>query len=191
MVENIYGASNCIQKFFNKNKSLKIQGYEPTVIRDESGKVIDFRNDNSVDAHKPIEHFMIYDNLTSSKFLYELNVNNIARIHESPDDKKFNNLVSDLMTIGIDVDGEPDVKTYYKMLNIIGEQTAGIVKMGNGLVVRSMKRACYDPKQNVGHFALTLNNYTHFTSPIWRYPDLIEHRIMKKVLKIFNDTIER
>jgi ribonuclease R len=188
MVDMLYDLEKCISKYHNARGALTIQGFEPTIVLNENkDQVKDYRNDNNVDSHKVIERAMVANNAAAATFLKELGIENIFRVHDSPSDDRFDDLVAKLAGLGLDVAGEPDNKTYQEILGAISEQPAS--KVMYSLAVRSMKKAGYETDLEMGHFALGLTNYTHFTSPIRRYVDLIEHRLTKEAIKMYDRTI--
>jgi ribonuclease R len=130
-------------------------------------------------AHMIIEEFMIAANEAVAGHLESLGIPSLYRIHEEPDPMK----LDDIMKVA-----RPMVRLKKKSLTpadfslllaeIKGSPGEEII---NSMVLRSLKQARYSPV-NVGHFGLASKSYTHFTSPIRRYPDLVVHRILKEVL---------
>src|SRR5690606_20844956 len=121
-------------------------------------------------------------NETIAEHFHWLDVPFIHRIHEDPDDGKLQSFFEFLAGLGISVKGtanEIHPQALQKVLeDIKGEPEEMIVSK---LMLRSMKQAKYDPN-SIGHFGLATEFYTHFTSPIRRYPDLIVHRLIRTYL---------
>jgi ribonuclease R len=146
---------------FNPNK--KIEKIVPVV-----------RND----AHKLIEECMICANVAAAQFFIKKKLPGLYRVHQGPKEKKLEVLRSYLAELGLFITGgtEPTPDVFRKFLEQIEERPdAENIQI---MLLRSMSQAEYSPN-NEGHFGLAFDAYTHFTSPIRRYPDLIVHRIIK------------
>jgi ribonuclease R len=118
----------------------------------------------------------------ASDFLAQNNQATLYRIHEGPTPEKLEALRSMLKDFGLSLGGgdEPHAKDYAALLTRIKDQPyAGLLQT---VMLRSLRQAVYSP-DNVGHFGLAYEGYTHFTSPIRRYPDLLVHRAIKAVLE--------
>jgi len=131
------------------------------------------------EANKLIEEFMLLANKTVAKKLSEAGWANVYRVHDTPNMEKLNGLVGVCNSFGyeVNVDGEPnDIK---KALNDLLKKIKETPEenMIETLVTRCMSKATYTIK-NIGHYGLGFTHYSHFTSPIRRYPDLITHRIL-------------
>ena len=133
------------------------------------------------DAHRLIEECMLAANVCASEFLQRHEQPALYRVHEGPTEAKLNDLRGFLAEFGLQLGGgeEPHAKDYGRLL----EQIRGRpdYQLLQTVLLRSLKQAVYSPK-NVGHFGLAYEAYTHFTSPIRRYPDLLIHRGIKAVL---------
>lgn len=155
---------------------------EAKVIVDEEGKAIDVVIRERSVAERLIEEFMLAANETIAEHFHWLDVPFIHRIHEDPDEEKLQTFFEFLAGLGISVKGtanEVHPQALQKVLDDIqGEPEEMVVSK---LMLRSMKQAKYDPR-SVGHFGLATEFYTHFTSPIRRYPDLIVHRLIRTYL---------
>lgn len=155
---------------------------EAKVIVDEEGKAIDVVIRERSVAERLIEEFMLAANETIAEHFHWLDVPFIHRIHEDPDEAKLQTFFEFLAGLGISVKGtanEVHPQALQKVLDDIqGEPEEMVVSK---LMLRSMKQAKYDPI-SVGHFGLATEFYTHFTSPIRRYPDLIVHRLIRTYL---------
>lgn len=133
-------------------------------------------------AEQIIEEFMLVTNEVVARHFRSLGVPFVYRVHERPDPEKLQNLQDLLQTLGYGVRGFPDVKP--GALQRVLDQVAGKKEeqLVNAVTLRSMKQAHYATEQ-LGHFGLASSDYTHFTSPIRRYPDLLIHRIIREVLQ--------
>lgn len=148
---------------------------------DEQGRPVDlYRYPRSI-ADIIIEEFMLAANETIAWHLFRNGLPAIYRIHEDPDPARLEELRQSLAVLGYSLPAEGRVSSH--VLQEILEKVEGRPeeRVVNTLVLRSLKRARYAP-QPVGHFGLAMRFYTHFTSPIRRYPDLVVHRVLQKTL---------
>jgi len=147
---------------------------EPMFNTDVHGKILSIEKCERNDAHKLIEEFMLSANEATADLMVSESLPPIFRIHERPDEDKTSELLSFLKFLKYKSKhtSPKDPKTY-------SDPEGSVVQV---MVLRSLKKACYSA-DNAGHFGLAMNNYTHFTSPIRRYPDLCVHRIIKAFLK--------
>ena len=151
---------------------------------DETGKPIEIVKRMRSLAESIIEEFMLVANETVAEHMYKLKVPFIFRVHEEPDAEKITKLNKLLQTFGQNIPKMDEIKPsmLQKVLgNIAGRPEERIIST---VMLRSLKQARYE-SQNIGHFGLAADYYTHFTSPIRRYPDLIVHRVMRET---FNTT---
>lgn len=156
---------------------------EAKVIVDEKGRPVDIVKVERNIAHKIIEEFMLAANETVAEHMHWLNVPFVYRIHEHPDIEKllaFNKFIHNL---GYHIKGVEGGEIHPKALQDLIRQVRGKSeqKVVETLLLRSLKRARYSP-EDIGHYALAAKYYTHFTSPIRRYPDLVIHRIIKEYI---------
>jgi len=144
----------------------KIERIEPTV-----------RND----AHRMIEEFMIAANVCSAKFLLEHKMPIVYRVHSGPSESKLTDVREFLASIGLTLSGkdDPEPKHYAKLLDKIKDRPDQ--RLIQTVLLRSLSQAVYAP-ENLGHFGLSFDAYTHFTSPIRRYPDLLVHRAIRHIV---------
>ena len=129
-----------------------------------------------------VEEFMLLANVTVAEKIIESKRRGVFRVHDKPDEKKIAEIESFIKRLGYNINisnsKEPN-KAINKLLKIIeGKPEKNIIDM---MVIRAMSKAKYS-SQNIGHFGLMFDNYTHFTSPIRRYPDLIVHRIINDII---------
>jgi ribonuclease R len=134
------------------------------------------------DAHRIIEECMLAANVCASDFLSKREHPALYRVHEGPTPEKLENLREFLKEFGLQLAGgdKPTAKHYAKLLETARKRPD--VQLLQTVLLRSLQQAQYSP-ENVGHFGLAYEHYTHFTSPIRRYPDLLVHRAIKAVLE--------
>jgi ribonuclease R len=134
------------------------------------------------DAHRIIEECMLIANTAAAKFLGKAKIPFLYRVHEGPNPEKLNNLRDFLKGIGLRLGGgdNPSSNDYAKLLKRIeGRNDAHLIET---VLLRSLMQAVYSP-ENTGHFGLAYDVYTHFTSPIRRYPDLLTHRALRHTIQ--------
>ncbi|WP_020620430.1 ribonuclease R [Paenibacillus daejeonensis] len=156
---------------------------ESKVIVDENGKAVDIvKRERSV-AEQIIEEFMLSANETVAEHFHWLKVPFLYRIHEDPDAEKLLTFVQFAANFGYSVKGKGNA-VHPKALQQLLEDIRGAKEetVISTVMLRSMKQAKYDP-QSLGHFGLAAEFYSHFTSPIRRYPDLVIHRVIREVLE--------
>ncbi len=151
---------------------------EAHVVLGRDGKVQDIFEVARLESHRLIEEFMLLANRTVAEHVSRLAVPFLYRIHEEPDQEKMEAFSDFVSTLGhtFRVSGRIRPKKIQRFLKSLeGKPEEELV---NEILLRSLKKACYDP-ENIGHFGLAFSQYTHFTSPIRRYPDLLVHRLLK------------
>lgn len=165
----------------HRRGALDFESTEPNYDFDVEGRVRGISLYARNDAHKLIEECMILANVAAARQLKTARAGGLFRVHGVPDEKKLDQLLTQLAALGIDAELPEDVQP--KDLRKITERAAHSVDLPfiESLVVRSMPQAVYQPT-NIGHFGLALAEYAHFTSPIRRYPDLVVHRAIRAVI---------
>ena len=184
-----YGSSlKCLKEIFGLLKEIKkergaldldIPGYVPMSME---GKVYKFIKVKRNLAHKVIEECMLLANISAAEILRKSNIPSIYRIHPKPNYQNIKGLeaFSRTRSINIKIKPEGNVKDFYKLAEIaLGRKDKEIIHMQ---ILQSLNLATYSEKPSE-HFALAYNLYTHFTSPIRRYPDLMVHRAIKALLR--------
>ena len=156
---------------------------ETKVILDEQGRPVELKAYERNTATKLIEDFMLAANETVAEDFFWRDIPFVYRIHEAPDEEKIRKLAIFLHNFGYTMhigNHEVHPKEIQKLLaKVEGKPEEPMIAR---LALRSMKQAKYTP-ENEGHFGLAASCYTHFTSPIRRYPDLQIHRIIKETLR--------
>ncbi|MCP4940836.1 MAG: VacB/RNase II family 3'-5' exoribonuclease [Planctomycetaceae bacterium] len=146
---------------------------------DKSGKVRGAHRVEHTESHQIIEEFMLAGNQAVSTWLDDLGLNHLHRIHPPPDRRKLRQLSSFVKDLGIDAGTVESRFDIQKVLDSVDETP--LEDAVNFAVLKSMNKAIYAP-QLEGHYALDMEHYCHFTSPIRRYPDLTVHRLVQKIL---------
>ncbi|MGG1346721.1 ribonuclease R [Bacillus subtilis] len=155
---------------------------EAKVLVDDEGAVKDVVIRERSVAEKLIEEFMLVANETVAEHFHWMNVPFIYRIHEEPNADKLQKFLEFVTTFGYVVKGTAGnihPRALQSILDAVRDRPEETVI--STVMLRSMKQAKYDP-QSLGHFGLSTEFYTHFTSPIRRYPDLIVHRLIRTYL---------
>ena len=169
-----------------KNKTEK--GYidfdldESKIIVNEKGEAIDVTLRNRGAGEKLIEDFMIAANETVARHIFYMDYPFIYRVHGEPNEEKITKFLHYVSILGYSITGKINKITPKAMQKIL-EQLKGVKEysMLSSQLLRSMQKAIYDTK-NIGHFGLASKCYTHFTSPIRRYPDTTVHRLLHTYL---------
>lgn len=164
-----------------KRGSVDFDFEESKVIVDENGKPIDIVKVERNIAHRIIEEFMLVANETVAEHMHWINVPFVYRVHEHPDMEKLMSFNKFIHNLGYHIKGIGKDQIHPKALQELIKEVRGKKEQRviETLLLRSLKRARYSP-EDIGHYALATQYYTHFTSPIRRYPDLIIHRIIKE-----------
>jgi ribonuclease R len=162
--------------------AIDFETIETQMIFNEQGKIDRIVPVKRNDAHRLIEECMLAANVCASDFLQSRHHPTLYRVHEGPTPEKLAALHEFLREFGLSLGGgdEPHAKDYAKLLGSIKDRPD--VQLLQTVMLRSMQQAVYSP-DNVGHFGLAYESYTHFTSPIRRYPDLLVHRAIKAALR--------
>ncbi|MHB8844217.1 MAG: ribonuclease R [Nitrospirota bacterium] len=165
----------------SKRGSIDFDLPEPEIVLDLQGQMTDIVRSERNMAHQLVEEFMLAANETVAAHIEDLEVPLIYRVHEEPAEEKLADLVDFLATIGITLPPADKLKPRNIQKAIASVKGTPEESLVNTVVLRTMKQARYS-EENIGHFGLAAETYTHFTSPIRRYPDLIVHRIVKGVI---------
>ena len=192
-------SANHLSKILNKKRiergAFMFETPEAKIILNDNGNVVDIVLRQRFDAECLIEEFMLLANECVAETMTWLDVPFIYRVHEEPLDDKVNKLMLLVNNFGYDykLKGQKGVSRLLQKilqdhdLNEEGLSQEDITRRGivNKALIRTMAKAKYQ-ETNIGHFGLGSKSYTHFTSPIRRYPDLLVHRLIKEFM--FNET---
>ncbi|MBS9338934.1 ribonuclease R [Fructobacillus sp. M2-14] len=168
-----------LSKMRTNRGAIEFDAPEGNIIVDENGKAIDVVVRERGTAERMIESFMLAANETVAEHFDKKKVPFLYRIHETPDEERAQNFFEFAKALGHPVKGDPANVTPM-MLQTLMKQVKDdpAEQMISTMMLRAMKQAKYSPDP-VGHFGLGAEYYTHFTSPIRRYPDLTVHRLIK------------
>ena len=165
-----------------KKGYLDFDSDEAKILVDEKGKPIDVVLRDRGKGENLIEDFMIAANETVAETIYHMDLPFVYRIHETPDDEKVDEFLNQISLLGISIKGERNFKypiSMQKILNQIKEHEE--FKVLSNSLLRCMKKAVYK-EENLGHYGLASKCYTHFTSPIRRFPDTTVHKLLREYL---------
>ena len=170
-----------------RQDALELETSEPEFRFDRGGHVAESRPSEQTESHRLVEHLMIAANEQVAKLTAERGVPSLYRVHEKPDGESALRLVEQLASLDVATPPVREHMTPSEAAEVIAACSRSVAqhvaRTGHGrdaltfLVLRSLKQAHYGPK-SLGHAGLGLTHYTHFTSPIRRYPDLVAHRAL-------------
>lgn len=163
---------------------------EPKIILGSNGKVVDVKLRERGDAQMMIENFMVAANEASTFIFNENNQKFIYRVHDKPSEKKIKNFQIECKKIGFKVDGDVHNIKSNSISKWIDQNKEYSHSLFSRILLKTMSKAEYSV-DNIGHFGLASDSYTHFTSPIRRYPDIIVHRIYKMFYLRKNDYTDK
>ncbi len=180
-LNTLYDLYKALKAARTKRGVMDFDRIESQILFNDKGKIDDIIARSRNDAHKFIEECMLMANQATAKFLAHNKEDFLYRIHPKPTAEKVETTRQFLTAVGLTLEGgvQPESKHFAKVLvDAKGRDDENIIKT---VVLRTMKQAVYTPA-NEGHFGLAFDDYTHFTSPIRRYPDLLVHRAINRVL---------
>ena len=177
-LHDVYGALN---KARRARGAVDFETTETQIVCDESGRIDKIVPRVRNDAHKLIEEAMLAANVCSADFILQSKHPGLFRVHEGPSPMKIDVLRGYLKAtgVGLTVGDNPKPAEFQAIAEATKERPDA--QQIHSMLLRSMSQAVYTPDNN-GHFGLAFDAYTHFTSPIRRYPDLLVHRVIKAIL---------
>jgi ribonuclease R len=180
-LRDLYGLYQLLHGAREQRGAIDFDTVETRFRFDDEGKLAEIVPLVRHDAHKIIEECMLAANVAAARHLLRHKMPALYRIHEQPSEQKLTDLGEFLNELGLRLGGgkEPTAKDYAELLEKVqGRPDFHVIQV---VLLRSMMQAVYSDT-NVGHFGLAFPAYTHFTSPIRRYPDLMVHRALKHLL---------
>lgn len=182
----LWHAYSALKIAWEEREPLHIETDERRVRIGEDGKVTSITLKERFEAHKLIEICMVLANVCAAETLESKKQPFIYRVHAEPDSAKVHTLADFLRTLGMKW-AKGDRVTTKRFNRLLAQVHEGkFEQIVNDMVLRTQMRAIYDP-HNIGHFGLSLQRYTHFTSPIRRYADLTVHRALIRALNLGED----
>jgi len=178
-IKDLYELSQVLNERRSREGSLELELPDTRIVFDEQRKIQRIEPTERNDAHRLIEECMLAANVCAADFLARRKRPGIYRIHEQPDGDKIEDARAFLAEFGLVLRGgrEPTPKDFAQVVEQCEDQPFSHVVQVT--LLRSLKQAEYSVDLS-GHFALGFDRYTHFTSPIRRYPDLVVHRLIKQ-----------
>ncbi|MDP7455481.1 MAG: ribonuclease R [Gammaproteobacteria bacterium] len=181
-LEHLYSLYKVLRANREKEGALEFDTTETRIVFGETRKIREIVPVVRNDAHRLIEECMLRANVATAKLLEQSKLPVLYRVHEGPNPRKLENLREFLSEMGLVLAGgeKPSPEDYHAVLKqVVGRADAHLLQT---MIIRSLMQAVYQ-QENLGHFGLGFPAYTHFTSPIRRYPDLLVHRAIRFLLR--------
>ena len=178
---NLHGVYQALFKSRQKRGAVDFETTETQIVCDESGRIEKIIPRTRNVAHRVIEEAMLAANVCSADFIAQGKHPGLFRVHEGPTPEKKEILRGYLKAtgVGLTITDDPKPAEFQAIANATKDRPDA--QQIHSMLLRSMQQAIYTPI-NSGHFGLAYEAYTHFTSPIRRYPDLLVHRVIKAIL---------
>jgi len=165
-----------------KRGAIDFDSQETRILFDSERKISQIIPIDRTEAHRLIEECMLCANVCSAEFLQKAKLPGLYRVHEGPSEERLSAVRDFLGELGIGLGGgdDPQPQDYQRVLAAVkGRDDAAVIQ---SVMLRSMSQAVYQP-ENLGHFGLAFEAYSHFTSPIRRYADLLVHRAIRRLIR--------
>ena len=181
-LEELYAVYQALRQARERRGAMDFETEEYRIVFGEGRKIERLERVVRTDAHRLIEECMIAANAAAARFLDRRKIPYLRRIHEGPDTEKVAEVRQFLAELGLKLPGGPKPEPGDFMAVLRQAQGRPDYHLIQTVLLRTMPPAVYSPEKK-GHFGLALDAYTHFTSPIRRYPDLLTHRAIRHVLR--------
>ncbi len=176
LLERMHSLAMTLRKRRRDGGAIELSIPEVKIDFDDEGDVTGAHLTENTESHQIIEEFMLAANEAVADHLHSLELAFLRRIHESPETRKLKQLTTFVRQIGVDCES---LESRFEIQRVIDATTGRPAAYAvHYAVLRSMQKAVYGPEVE-GHYALNMDNYCHFTSPIRRYPDLVIHRMVE------------
>ncbi len=183
-LENLKAVYHILQAARQRRHTIEFNFAEAEFFYDGEGKIESISARERLQAHKLIEECMIVANVAAAKFLQKNKISTLYRVHDEPSEERLEKLIGYVARLGLgwEAKGSDNIqpKHFARLLEKVEQRQDKTLL--EKMVLRAMSQAVYSP-ENRGHFGLALGSYTHFTSPIRRYPDLLVHRAIHYLLE--------
>ncbi|WP_394756542.1 ribonuclease R [Rhodoferax sp.] len=178
---NLHDVYQVLLKARARRGAVDFETVETQIVCDEGGRIEKIIPRTRNDAHKIVEEAMLAANVCSADFIAQSKQTGLFRVHEGPTPEKKEILRNYLKVtgVGLSISDDPSPREFQAIANATKDRPDA--QQIHSMLLRSMQQAIYTPV-NEGHFGLAFEAYTHFTSPIRRYPDLLVHRVIKAIL---------
>ncbi|KAA1173308.1 ribonuclease R [Marinobacter salinexigens] len=187
-LHDLYALYKVLRKARTERGAIDFETTETRIVFDAERKIEEIVPVHRNDAHKIVEECMLCANVATARFLKKHKVPALYRVHEGPSEERLKAVRLFLGELGLQLGGgdKPSSADYQALLAQVADRPdANVIQT---VMLRSLSQAVYSPEQT-GHFGLGFASYTHFTSPIRRYPDLIVHRAIKS--RIHNPDVNK
>lgn len=174
-IQALYELFKAFRTAREKRGAIDFETAETQIVCDEDGKIQAIQKRDHNDAHRIIEECMLAANTCAADFISRKSLSGLFRVHGAPSPDRLETLRAELSFFGVTLEGgaKPSSKDFDRALSAVPEgPRREVVQLA---MLRTMQQAVYSPV-NIGHYGLNYTAYTHFTSPIRRYPDLLVHR---------------
>lgn len=182
-LQQLYELYQALAKQRHQRGAIDFETRETYIVFGDDRKIAEILPTERNDAHKLIEECMLSANVAMADFLHSHKLPGLFRIHDGPPEAKLEKLQGFLGTLGLTLNKgkqAPTPKDYLRLLEQIRERPD--FELIQTVMLRSLSQAEYNP-EDIGHFGLNYDSYTHFTSPIRRYADLLNHRAVRSIIR--------
>ena len=181
-IDALHDLYSRLHKRRNERGAIDFDTQETRILFDGQRKISQIIPVKRTEAHRLIEECMLAANVCTAQFLEKAKLPALYRVHEGPSEERLSSLRDFLGELGIGLGGgdDPQPEDYQRVLRSVGQRDdASVIQ---SVMLRSMSQAVYQ-SENLGHFGLAFDAYTHFTSPIRRYSDLLVHRAIRYLIR--------
>ena len=187
-LKQLYALYKVLLSARHERGAIDFETQETRIVFGAGRKIAEIRPTQRNDAHKLIEECMLAANVATARFMLDHGIPSLYRVHDGPPPERVEKLRAFLGELGLSLNKgkqEPEAKDYQRLLaSIQGRPDFQLIQT---VMLRSLSQAVYSADNN-GHFGLSYEAYTHFTSPIRRYPDLLVHRAIRSVIRSRRET---